>query len=375
MTQMRVLFTQQPLMSHFEVHLPLARALISAGHDVAFATSMQIPESFGVRCFAAGTSFSEIQTPGLIEELESMAPRERARRVIADFFAGVFAERMAADLLDLARTWRPDLIIDELFEFGGSIAAERIGVPLVTEQNGVTLPGSDAASPRLNALRMKHGLAPVADAAMRPQSTWIAPAPPELAVPSAHCFRYEALESHATVAVAEFTGSGEEPLVVVTFGTTFGAGQDLLRAINDAVRDLPVRLIITLGPRDVADARHVTFAQNVRLTTYVPHGPLFARAAAVISHGGWATILKALYHGLPMVLVPLGAEQHDNARTASRLGFAIPLEERRDAASIASAIQQVLQADEHRSSAQWLRMSMLAQEPISNGVSLLQALL
>ncbi len=42
----------------------------------------------------------------------------------------------------------------------------------------------------------------------------------------------------------------------------------------------------------------------------------------VVSHGGSGSLMAALAHGLPSVLLPLGADQPHNARRAEELGLA-----------------------------------------------------
>ena len=42
--------------------------------------------------------------------------------------ADIAAGRMVPDLLEIAGEWRPDLIVREGMEYGGCIAAERLGV-------------------------------------------------------------------------------------------------------------------------------------------------------------------------------------------------------------------------------------------------------
>lgn len=38
-------------------------------------------------------------------------------------------------------------------------------------------------------------------------------------------------------------------------------------------------------------------------------------------HGGYGTLLAAVEHGVPLVIVPFGADQHINARSVERLGI------------------------------------------------------
>jgi UDP:flavonoid glycosyltransferase YjiC (YdhE family) len=51
------------------------------------------------------------------------------------------------------------------------------------------------------------------------------------------------------------------------------------------------------------------------------------RCAAVVCHGGAGTMLGALAHGLPLLMLPRGADQHDNARRVVAAGAGLELAE------------------------------------------------
>ena len=55
---------------------------------------------------------------------------------------------------------------------------------------------------------------------------------------------------------------------------------------------------------------------------YVPQTLLFPRCALVVSHGGSGTIMTTLTNGLPMVVVPIAADQPENAERCAALGVA-----------------------------------------------------
>ena len=61
---------------------------------------------------------------------------------------------------------------------------------------------------------------------------------------------------------------------------------------------------------------------NVYVEQWLPLAPLLPRCAAVLCHAGTGTTLAALAAGLPLVLVPQGADQFDNARACERAGAA-----------------------------------------------------
>jgi Glycosyltransferase family 28 C-terminal domain len=61
---------------------------------------------------------------------------------------------------------------------------------------------------------------------------------------------------------------------------------------------------------------------NARLAGFVPHGPVLGRACLAVSHAGHGIVMRALRHGVPMVLVPWGRDQPGVAARAEALGVA-----------------------------------------------------
>ena len=74
-------------------------------------------------------------------------------------------------------------------------------------------------------------------------------------------------------------------------------------------------------------------------SAYVPHSAVLVKSRLVISHAGHGIVMKALYHGVPMVLVPWGRDQPGVAARAEALGVAAVV--RRDACNDASVTQAV----------------------------------
>jgi UDP:flavonoid glycosyltransferase YjiC (YdhE family) len=74
---------------------------------------------------------------------------------------------------------------------------------------------------------------------------------------------------------------------------------------------------------------------------------------AVVTHGGSGTVLGTLAAGLPMVLVPQGADQPQNAQrvAAGGAGIAFPLGEAAPHA-VAQALARVLTEPRYRAAAQ-----------------------
>ena len=59
---------------------------------------------------------------------------------------------------------------------------------------------------------------------------------------------------------------------------------------------------------------------NARVERFVPHGPLLARAACAVTHGGMGATQKALAAGVPVCVVPFGRDQLEVARRVEVAG-------------------------------------------------------
>ena len=65
---------------------------------------------------------------------------------------------------------------------------------------------------------------------------------------------------------------------------------------------------------------------HVRVERFVPQAEVLRNTDLVVSHGGSGSLMATLAHGLPSVLLPLGADQPHNALRAEELGLARALD-------------------------------------------------
>src|SRR5262249_41215577 len=61
--------------------------------------------------------------------------------------------------------------------------------------------------------------------------------------------------------------------------------------------------------------------QHVHVERFVPQAAVLPHVQLVLSHGGSGTVLATLAHGLPMVLIPMGADQPWNGDRCAALGL------------------------------------------------------
>ncbi len=129
-------------------------------------------------------------------------------------------------------------------------------------------------------------------------------------------------------------------LVLVSFSTSFQDHAGVLQTIIDAAASLPVRLLVTLG--DTISPDELSPAANSRLVHSAPHNAVMPEVALVITHGGHGTVTRALAHQKPLIIVPHGRDQNDNAVRVTARGAGLMLQADASAAAFKSAIEQVL---------------------------------
>jgi UDP:flavonoid glycosyltransferase YjiC (YdhE family) len=113
----------------------------------------------------------------------------------------------------------------------------------------------------------------------------------------------------------------------------------------------------------------------VRIERYIPQSLLFPRCDLVMSHAGSNTMLAAAAHGIPQVMVPITADQPDNAERCAAAGVArvVPRREA-TAASIRQAALGVLSDPTYQVAAHRLHDEIAALPGIDEAVPLLERL-
>ena len=147
------------------------------------------------------------------------------------------------------------------------------------------------------------------------------------------------------VGVAAPASASRLPRVIVSFSSTPLAGMRAVywRAI-DALAGLPVEVIVTTGSCDIQGSRPRTVPANVTIEGFVPHSEIFPGAALVIGHGGHSTTMKALAHGIPLIVLPLNpnADQSLNGDLIAAEGLGAKLSPRSDPAMLRRTVEDML---------------------------------
>ena len=330
---MRVLFTTQPASGHFHPLVPLARELASAGHEVAFATSLSFcptVEAAGLRAIPVGIDWLESEPAQAFPHFKDIDPLEHT-----GFFLNVFynvgLRAMLPDLLEVAASWRPDAIVREYWEPAGGFAAERLGVPSVTAGIGLFFPpemfrGYFGAT--IDELRRQHDLPPDPDAARLFGDLYlnILPPgyqPPEVKLPpSIEHIRPSVFDNVSGATLPAWVHElPDRPTVYASLGTVLNQTAGVFEKILEGLRDEDINLILTVG-RNRDPASFGRQPANVRIERFIPQSLLFPHCDAIVTHGGYNTVMGALSAGLPMLILPMGTDDPFHANYCAGLGVA-----------------------------------------------------
>lgn len=384
---MRFLCTVQPTFGHFHAMVPLALALQAQGHDVAFATGKSfgpVVQQAGLQHFPCGFDFDGSQ-----ELLSALPEWETIREQVPPgpvqqfygFIQGL-GPRMVDDLLDLVKTWQPAVIIRDPLEFGGYIAAEYWGLPHASVMWAFYISARHDASQPLLELRQRYGLPADPDLNTLDRylmldflpASWTFPTwPPP---PVTHRFGAPPFDRSGETGLPDWLDSLPlQPTVYATLGTTFNQAPATFQAVVDAFSGEEINLILTVG-RSNDPAQFQPPAPNIKVARYIPQTLLLPRCDAIIFHGGYNSLHSALWHGLPMVLIPQQAG--DNLPTAGRCietGVGVMVEGAPPAAeAVRAAVKTILEEPGYRARAQQLQNEIKALPPLSAAVKRLEIL-
>lgn len=164
------------------------------------------------------------------------------------------------------------------------------------------------------------------------------------------------------------------PLILVGFSTTFQNHVGVLQAVIDGAAALPVRLLVTLG--DTISPDELVPAANCALVHSAPHNDVMPETRLVITHGGHGTVTRALMHLKPLIVVPHGRDQNDNAARVTARGAGITLAAGSAAYEFRTAIEYILAGPRYAEAARALGERVAAdveQSPVAEELERLAA--
>jgi UDP:flavonoid glycosyltransferase YjiC (YdhE family) len=320
---MRLLLTSTGLAGHFTPLTPFIGAARERGDEVFVV----VPPSLAKEVKELGVAhyLSDPPDPAKSRELWRRAARvphtQAARLFDGEFFGRLSTEAMLATVESACDTFQPDLILREPCAYAGAVAAHRRSidhaqVAISTARTEWSVIG--LVAPILE--DFEEGIEPV----LR-QTRYLSRLPVSLdPSPFPRTVRYREC-AEPEVGEPGRWAHGSKPLIYLTFGSVAGAldtAESAFRLAIEALSGLDVRVLVTTGPgfnRHLLDA----VPSNVIVESWIPQGSIFPYASMVLCHGGSGTTYGALAAGLPIVFVPMFADQRTNAQLIAVAGAGV----------------------------------------------------
>lgn len=148
------------------------------------------------------------------------------------------------------------------------------------------------------------------------------------------------------------------PLVLISLSTTYQHQEEALGRILEAVASVPGRPLLSLA-RGI-ESTEVEVPKEIVVRDWVPHAAVLPHTSVVITHGGLGTVSAALAHGVPLLCMPLGREQPNNAKRVEACEAGRMVAEEASPSEIREALVDVLEADRYRRGA--VRMAAIIAE-------------
>ncbi|KQZ33574.1 glycosyltransferase [Caulobacter sp. Root1472] len=413
----RYLFTTWEGGGHVQPMLSVARDLAARGHAVlTLSDPCNAPDAAALGVpFRAWTTApfqtSKTRDDDRLKDYEADNPLAVIHRLLERVMAGP-ALAYANDTLVAIDAFGPDVVVSQELLLGSMAAAEARGLPLALLAANIwslpTMPGAppfgagmlpatsdeeramhamvgqmgrsffQAGLPDLNAARAALGLPPLSDlfgqldvakAVLLATSKAFDFAPEPLPAPFVHVGPY--LADPAWVEPFP-TPSGDAPLVVVSFSSLYQAQEPVLRAILAALGRLPVRGVVTTGP--TIDPAEFAAPDNVAVVRSASHGDLLKGAALFVTHAGHGSTLRPLMAGVPLLCLPMGRDQHDNAARVAHRGAGLTLPADAGPDQIAAAVRRLLDEPAFKAAAETLGAAIRADEAARDAAAALEAL-
>jgi UDP:flavonoid glycosyltransferase YjiC (YdhE family) len=166
-----------------------------------------------------------------------------------------------------------------------------------------------------------------------------------------------------------------DPWVLASISSQMQDDLPLAEAVIGALDGKAVRAVLTLGPdHDRSELR--VEASNVLVERVISHAAVLERGALLVSHAGHGSVMKALWFGRPMMLVPWGRDQPGVAARATALGVAVVVP--REVASVdvlSEAVDQALADERMKAVCRRLSARLRATDAPAGAASLLEELL
>jgi UDP:flavonoid glycosyltransferase YjiC (YdhE family) len=295
----------------------------------------------------------------------------------------IWAERCISTVEVIVQEKRPDLLISSLFCTSlANLLAKRLCVPwcfvnpsFYFGDHGIREWSEDFIG--LAAGWFRYILLPhcdQADLVLHATDSEFDPPPPRL--PNHHHYIGPLFWEPRQQEHVSFLTTPSAPWALISLSTVpMGGELAIAQSALKAFAEKPVRTLLTLAP-DYPRGELGPVPENVTVSGFVPHGQALKNAALVVSHAGHGIVMKSLYHGVPMVLVPWARDQFGVAARAEALGVAVVIQ-REDCSDqqLVVAVNRVFADGRYREKADEISQRLIDEAPETCAIRHIEELL
>lgn len=360
---MRILLMTSAEKGHLNPMVGVAQWLMGDGHHVGWLTIPEPAPQLGALGVEVVTLARTEAAPPLVTEGEELARLVLDTEALRRWIRTLLLEAVPGQVEPVRqalRGFRPDVIALDGMLYQGAIAAHLEGIPFAGVSSALTLLAPQDLDIEL--LHTVHGLAqeraalfagygmqpefrtceclsPLlnvvfateelvgADVLLPPHTTLVGPSRPLGRRGDESAFPWERLDGR--------------PLVYVSFGSQISWQPDLFRIVAKAAEPLGVQVVISGGGLAATEfARSLPGA--VLVVGYAPQLELLARAGAIVSHGGANSVMEAMDHGVPPLLIPVCNDQPVQAHFLAKAGAGLSLARPASVESVREALAALL---------------------------------
>ena len=138
----------------------------------------------------------------------------------------------------------------------------------------------------------------------------------------------------------DFTAIKDKNLIYISRGTVINQAPEFYKLCLKAFANTPYTIVMSIGQKNQLDELG-EIPPNFIVQDYVPQTEVLKNAKLFITHGGMNSTNESLYYGVPLIVIPQGADQPIIAEQVAKIGAGIPLQMQTLTA------QQLFEAAEH----------------------------
>lgn len=156
------------------------------------------------------------------------------------------------------------------------------------------------------------------------------------------------------IPVSDLLSKRGDPWALITLSSVRQEDEvSFAQSALQALSNRPVRTLLTQPDKNIQKELGA-IPSNAIIAGFVPHTPVLKKSSLVINHAGHGIVSKALYYGVPMVLLPWDRDQPGVAARAAQLGVA-KLVPRADATpeEVARAVDELFENPSYRDAARF----------------------